>query len=1413
MKKTKMRQRIQVIALSAALTVTSFGGLYVQPVRAAEQNTVALGKGSYSTQVKGTWGYSDGTNWGTKTNASLLEKLPYPGSAYRHATENYTGPVDTSDWASSFVWDLNGEEPYSHSVYALPLAYKASAEGMLVTMPSTVVDNVNNSYNMSMPENGSLTDFVIQPSFATQDAKMDKATDWSYDVVLQDASNPSRYMKTTMVQGSPFAYVQLKDSTTVTLMRKREGLPSAVVGYNGSTPEQSTMLVLRVYDNQDETKGYENYDYYALYVPQGTQLQIHNNGENIADISATFPTDRTYFSFAALTSTKGVDDAAGNAVANSYLPYAYNFVTDTRADYHYNEATHTLSTVYRYEVARKAESQADGTVMGILPHQYKNMKENEFLSNTYRTIRGTMKVMAGSSYTTYLNYTGVLPNMPTVANEDKAQLQTYIKEYMEKYKDNYLGMDNGDGDTYWTGKALNRVGNVLAAAEAVGDTQDATILYHALKGELENWFTTDDTEDSKYFYYDAGIGTLLGFPQSYNSVDQMNDHHFHYGYYIYAAAQVALRDPDWASDEQYGAMVKEVIGDIACNDRNSSRYPYLRNFSPYEGHAWASGHQSFADGNNQESSSEALNAWAGMILFGEATGNKELRDLGIYLYTTEISAVNNYWFDTDKDVLDDRYRYNVDTLEGFDKANTPVVRNQASMVWGGKYIYGTWWTAEPFQVQGINLLPMNPASFYLAGDGDYIKENLRIALERENAYTGADKMANPKHRWNDIWSEYEALADPDYALSYWDTSAAEESGESRAHTYHYIKVLQKYGTPDTSVSSNATMSSVFQKNVEKTYVVYNAEKTSKKVIFSDGSTFDAVPGWTIKGAADVEQGDSPSYGEEHPSTSVTPSESPSESENPSGEKETTESKDGRKVSSDGKILRFTLTGVPNVTDALVFYKLCDSKSAAQAVDSVAELPGYKMTKNSDGTWSYEVTLEENREKYAAVCFTVIADGKGTDTWLTLTIPDKEKEPSKAASGEPSEKPTVPSEEPSEAVSEPTEKPSGQPSEKPTVSTEKPSKAVSKPTEKPSEKPTVPSEEPSKAVSEPTEKPSGQPSLHPTIPTDGSDRRPTETPSVKSDPSSSQKPAEPSESPSNVPSKPTVPLVTSMKQPTVPTDASRSEPTEQPGKESTVSMAASGEKPSIPTVVPSKQPSVPTVVPSKQPSADTPVILPNPTVTPSETPSIPTDVPSEKPTVFPEVPSSQPSEQPSIPLNTEGKLKKIIPTEQTIKMDLKKTKRIFIKTIPENVSNAKLTVTTSDKKIILIKKRNQRNVLIQAIAPGTAKLIIKSVENPGIKANVAVIVRPAKVSGLKKSKVKKTSLKLSWKKQSGVSGYKIYQYNSKSGTYKLIKKTTKTYFSVTKLKAKSKYKFKVRAYKKTSKGVIYGSYSKVLHVKI
>ncbi len=90
-------------------------------------------------------------------------------------------------------------------------------------------------------------------------------------------------------------------------------------------------------------------------------------------------------------------------------------------------------------------------------------------------------------------------------------------------------------------------------------------------------------------------------------------------------------------------------------------------------------------------------------------------------------------------------------------------------------------------------------------------------------------------------------------------------------------------------------------------------------------------------------------------------------------------------------------------------------------------------------------------------------------------------------------------------------------------------------------------------------------------------------------------------------------------------------------------------------------------------------------------------------------------------------------------------------------------------------------------------------------------RVAKVKGLKASAVKTTSVKLSWNKLTGATGYTAY-YSTDKKTWKKIKNVTGTSLTVKKLKSKKTYYFKVRGYSKVDDNYTYGAYSSVIKAK-
>ncbi len=112
-------------------------------------------------------------------------------------------------------------------------------------------------------------------------------------------------------------------------------------------------------------------------------------------------------------------------------------------------------------------------------------------------------------------------------------------------------------------------------------------------------------------------------------------------------------------------------------------------------------------------------------------------------------------------------------------------------------------------------------------------------------------------------------------------------------------------------------------------------------------------------------------------------------------------------------------------------------------------------------------------------------------------------------------------------------------------------------------------------------------------------------------------------------------------------------------------------------------------------------------------------------------------------------------------------------------------------------------------PGKATIIITGKGNYNGKINKTFIINPAKSVLTKISNMKSGKVKITWKKQSGVTGYEIqYSKDRKFSKDVKIKKVSTYYQTISKLKVKNKYYFKVRAYKNADGKIVYGAWSKV-----
>jgi endoglucanase Acf2 len=735
----------------------------------AQTQTINLGLGAYTLRPKG--------------------QDPRPPAAPFRTPELQKQAAPTNQWYSTLVFH---EKP--EAIFAHPLSVKATAEGLEVALPRQEVvpterKDVEIHYAHKQPVR------VSSESFTAGKAKLARVSDWSIDI---SQANGSDQFLSTVTHGSPYVYFQTnRGNLRIDLPNVGQKI-GALSGTN--LPLAEHQLALQV-----------NGQIFVFFAPTGAQW------EAVGDKSwrVKLPENKGYMAMSVLPE-QSVD------AFKLVQAHAYAFVSDTQVSWQFDSKQSQVKTDFAVRTKVMEGSQTK-PLLGLYPHHWHQSNAlSGRLTIAYDSIRGPIKLLAADSFSTTATYNGFVPFWPGLQDTQQA------KELHDIYKTDVrnarrMMLEIGVGP-YWQGKGLQRITKLMDVVEQQGDLAARDQLLSLLKKRIEQWFSGKDLKT--YFYLDRSLGAVIAYPEEYFSIAQMNDHHFHYGYWIRAMADIALRDPEWASNSQWGGLVNLLIADIATGERGRADFPFLRNFDPYEGHSWASGVGLGTHGNNQESSSEAINAWAGLIQWGELTGNPQVRDLGLYLYTTEIQAIHHYWFDSHGLVFPKAYQ-----------------NAEVSMVFGGKYAHNTWWTDEPRQIKGINLLPITTASLYLGLAPDHVRRSVATLPPETAVYASRGKYANPPDIWQDIFAKYLALAEPAQGLAAWNRWGSFELGDTRSHTLHWLYSLNNFGAPDFSVTANTIFYSVFKNAAgRRTYLAYNPSKNEQQVLFSDGKRMRVAAG-------------------------------------------------------------------------------------------------------------------------------------------------------------------------------------------------------------------------------------------------------------------------------------------------------------------------------------------------------------------------------------------------------------------------------------------------------------------------------------------------------------------------------------------------------------------------------------------
>jgi len=631
-------------------------------------------------------------------------------------------------------------------------------------------------------------------------------------VTVEWQSNGTAVMEATFVHGSPYIYFK---------------------AYDGE-------LVVRTLRDDSGEKG--------TFYSQGNSLGVwtsvagnHNNFLVTGEGTTTF-TD--------ITTNEITVSNATNELTLTYLPHlggipadaltgffeakARDVVSSVAIDYSVDQSTNTITVSHTYKDSLGA---AIETITGMHPLHWKNSSQ---LTSAYsiRSARGTIKFSQTDQFSYQLPYVGVLPSLPSINGTfDQTTLENLVTDFIDQTSSSW----NTSTDAYWAGKNYSKVADLIAVADSIGMTSEATQLRDWLKSELSDWFTAETNNDldiNKYFVYDEEWSTLLALEESFSSHQQLNDHHFHYGYLVRAAAEICRVDTTWCSADQYGPMIELLIRDYA-GAKNDPMFPYVRNFDPANGFSWASGKVNFARGNNNESTSEAANAYGAVVLYGLITGNNELTERGMYLHASTSAAYWEYWNNIDG--------YN---NVGADEDNFPTGYSKitTSIIWGDGADFSTWFSAAYAHILGIQGLPTNSLIFHVGLHADYMVDYVELGLAESSNLKPSGLLAD---QWRDLWWNLWAMTDADAAIADYDsvTSYTPEAGETKAHTYHWIHTFSELGhikTGTGALTSDYPAALAFDNNGVTSYVVYNFSSQEKTVNYSDGQSVTAAAnGFTI----------------------------------------------------------------------------------------------------------------------------------------------------------------------------------------------------------------------------------------------------------------------------------------------------------------------------------------------------------------------------------------------------------------------------------------------------------------------------------------------------------------------------------------------------------------------------------------
>ncbi|KTW26479.1 hypothetical protein T552_02960 [Pneumocystis carinii B80] len=252
---------------------------------------------------------------------------------------------------------------------------------------------------------------------------------------------------------------------------------------------------------------------------------------------------------------------------------------------------------------------------------------------------------------------------------------------------------------YFSGKALSKFALLCYSIKTVlnNDTlfkECSKKLKDCLAPFVKNNYTYKLVYDQTW----RGIVTERGFikePFSDFGATFYNDHHFHYGYLIFAAAIMGYLDSEWIKENKDWCI--DLMRDVA-NPVDDAYFPAFRYFDWFTGHSWSKGLYESGDGKDEESSSEDYNFYFAAKLLGHSINDTVMISRSsLMLAILKRSLLSYFLYEPTNTIMPKSF----------------IPNYVAGIKFMNKIDHSTYFSPRLECIQGIHMLPLTSISPYI----------------------------------------------------------------------------------------------------------------------------------------------------------------------------------------------------------------------------------------------------------------------------------------------------------------------------------------------------------------------------------------------------------------------------------------------------------------------------------------------------------------------------------------------------------------------------------------------------------------------------------------------------------------------------------------------------------------------------